>query len=252
MALNISDTLFSESQKAILGTARSALHATFPDEFEFYSVALELVDSEDSTIQLLVFPILPEDLNETYPSPNNVKKTSAGVVSITNPTFIPKQIKMSGNFGRRFKFLVGSTNLLASGFGFGSFSGEEANSNEFSSSIKTGYGVTKVLDKMVRDFYHLDKFNQPKMMYFYNLAFNTQWVVEPENFSFSQNLQRTSMWNYNANFKVLAPLRELSKKNKFTSLVSIATSKVMTDGATELFNKTKSLTLRRADNVLNR
>jgi hypothetical protein len=47
---------------------RAAIHSQFPDDFEYYLCALELVRTDDSTTEeFLVFPVMPSMISVTEP-----------------------------------------------------------------------------------------------------------------------------------------------------------------------------------------
>src|SRR4051812_44167158 len=82
---------------------KTALNIRYPKEFELYLCALELVDQYDNTLRYFVFPVMPSTMQETIPQLTSIKKTMAGVTVLSNPTFVPTDINISGNFGRKFR-----------------------------------------------------------------------------------------------------------------------------------------------------
>src|SRR5665213_360627 len=142
-------------------TGRAALNASFPDDIEYYSLTLELVDSKGITAQLLIFPVMPSNISETFVSITNVKKTSAGVSVLTNDTFVPFDINLVGDFGTKFRFMLGQDAIFGSGISINS-NGQFYNNTVasiFSSQVKSGYGVYKLLEKMCLTSQRLDKYN---------------------------------------------------------------------------------------------
>src|SRR6478735_5107708 len=89
-----SDLLFTVGKQVI--------NSLFPNDFEYYLIAFELVDSKLRTVDYLTFPILPDSITESKLELTNIKKSAGGITSITTPTFVPRDISIRGNFGRNF------------------------------------------------------------------------------------------------------------------------------------------------------
>ena len=140
-----------------------ALASLYPNDFEWYMVALELADSDDNTIDYLTFPIMPDSISKTEPTRTNIKKSMAGVTVLSTPSYSPQEINIKGSFGRQFKILInpkpdvsinsssksvsaGKYHLFDITKKSGSISGL-AFSN-FNLNVKTGYGVMKILQAM--------------------------------------------------------------------------------------------------------
>lgn len=199
---------------------KRTLHALFPNDFEFYMVSFELVDSKGNTVDFFIFPIMPSQLREDEVTLTNIKKTFGGIVSLDTNTFIPRKVSLSGNFGRKFKFLLGEEVINFAGVRFTSFEegltsiGATIGKSIFSSKIKTGYGCTKVLESILKKSKMLDEEGKPFRLYFYNSAFGTNYLVKTNNFSFSQNENSSNMiWEYNINMTAVAPLELLEEYN---------------------------------------
>lgn len=198
---------------------RALLHSNFPDEFEYYSVGFELIDHNGKTIDLLILPILPSSL-AIQNTPNvNIKKSGSGVAVLFNSSFQPYQISLSGNFGRRFRFIVNGANIVGAAFRF-NFKGQE-----FDTQIKTGYGVTKALENMLASCQMTDDNQRPFKLIFHNMAFNKSNVVEVVSYSFSQNDSSSNMiWNYSVNLKAITPSSLITTDNKssLTNLLALS------------------------------
>jgi hypothetical protein len=213
-----------EFLKLAVDVGREAIHALYPNEFEFYSCAFELTDSVGKTLDMLIFPVMPNAITESSTAISNIKKTAAGVVVLTNPTFIPVDIDINGTFGRMFRFMLGRSGenadftalLLRNGL----------SQSEFSRQIKTGYGVCKVLEKIIADSYTLDNYNATKRLYFYNLALNHNYLVEVQNLVFSQNKESNMMWQYSVKMKGIAPINQIiGTKNEKSKIRFIMTQR---------------------------
>lgn len=212
---------------------KATLSALFPNDFEYYMVALELVDSRGETMEYFVFPVMPNNISQSEPQITNIKKTAGGVVSLSTNTFIPRSITLQGTFGRKFRILLGRQ-----GFNFtalrGIFGRQEMgevqlsptvdiNSDKYDSrlkrgftqikklnfdiAIKTGYGATKILQKLADVSTGLDQFNRPYRLYFYNRTLGESWLVKVMNLDLSQTYPDSNLlWKYNLRLQAIAPL----------------------------------------------
>jgi hypothetical protein len=184
------------------------LNSLFPNEFEYYLISLELVDSDDKSVLLFIFPITPADLQESYSPITNIKKTLGGVTILKNHTFIPREISIRGSFGRELKLLIGDVSFSANAFVFQN-SINEVDINKFSARVKTGYGCIKILEKIIYQSQQMDSKGNPYKLYFYNPIFGNSYIVEVVSFSqqqSSQNQQMNMIPNYNLNLKGIMPL----------------------------------------------
>lgn len=214
----------SKATQLLADAGRAALHANYPDDFEYYSIAFELIDHEDKTIDLLVFPVLPSNLTINEQPNTNIKRTGGGVAVLFNTSFQPFSISMSGNFGRKFRFLVGQNEVLGVSFRFNFRS-----QGEFDSQIKTGYGTTKVLDRILKSSLRTDDNQRPFKLLFHNMAFNQSHVVEVLNSSFSQNDSQNNMiWQYSISLRAIAPSVFIrGEEQSKTSLKTLLKSSVL-------------------------
>lgn len=185
---------------ALADVGRAALHANYPDDIEYYSMAFELIDHNDTTVDILVLPILPSSINMSEQPNLNIKRTGGGTAVLFNSAFQPFNISLAGNFGRRFRFLVGRSEIAGVGFRL-NFRG-----NDFDSQIKTGYGTTKVLEQILKNSTRTDDQQRPFKLIFHNMAFNQSHVVEAISWNFTQNDSNSNMiWNYNISLRAIAP-----------------------------------------------
>lgn len=215
-----------------------ALASLYPNDFEWYMVALELADSNDNTIDYLTFPIMPDSITKTESTRTNIKKSMAGVTVLSTPSYSPQEINIKGSFGRQFKILINpkpSVSIDASSKSVnagkyhlfditkesGSISGL-AFSN-FNTNVKTGYGVMKILQAMISKSVGLDESGKPLRLYFYNMALGESYLVSipPSGVQFSQDLSKNMVWNYNMTMIALAPLEAVSNKNDKSLLPSM-------------------------------
>lgn len=192
------------------------INSQFPNDFEYYMCCFELVDSDFNVVDFLIFPIMPNAIEEDENNILSIKKTFGGVVTLGTTTFLPRTINLSGNFGRRFKILIGRAGIDAAAVQFTGI-------KSFSSQVKTGYGVTKVLENILTQSNKLDKKGNPYKLFFYNLAFGTSYLVKINNKKFRQNFPDSNMiWNYNINMTAVSPLSGLrSAKDQKRALAKL-------------------------------
>ncbi len=208
---------------------RDNLHALFPNDFEFYAMSLELVDGQGNIKDSLFFPVLPESLSEGTQTIVSVTKSSSAVVSLFNPTFVPFNITMNGTFGRKFRILFGNTEVIASAINLRENvkrQGLQA-ANIFNTKIKTGYGVTKVLQRMLEGAFDVDDQGRSNKLFLYNLAFNSNYLVEVVSYSFTQSDKSNNQyWDYSIQFKAIAPALAVRGQKASSIIALMAFSKI--------------------------
>jgi hypothetical protein len=175
------------NQAIQLGNAvgRATLHQMYPNDFEYYMIALELVDGAGNSIDYLAFPVLPTAIVKSENKRINIKKGFKSTLVLTSSAFTPQDITIRGNFGRGFKILLGSRELL-NGLAFinsiknGIFGltsqGLSLPVPQFSQFVKTGYGVTKLLQSIIQKSDGSDH-NGPYRLYLYNFALGESYLV---------------------------------------------------------------------------
>lgn len=231
---------------------RAGVHALFPNDFEYYAMALEVVDSADNSVDLLVFPILPSQMSISKVNLVNVKKSLAGVVSIFNSTFTPFNIKISGNFGRNFKVLLQNESLIS----FSSIAGQQFISNNnispsFDFSVKTGYGTLKVLERIFDTSSSLDSFGKPYKVYFYNLALNSNFLVELNTLQIDENDRDSNMLpNYSLTMTTLAPTNAVRPGKLKTALITILGIDILQSSLSTLFDDYRQIFRNRANRFI--
>lgn len=202
----------AQEQLNLLSTlGKSGLNLLHPNEFELYLCALELTDQNGNTLKYFVFPVMPSGIDENLPQLTNIKKTMAGVTVLSSPTFNPTDISLAGNFGRKFKVLLGTdaTELISS---FTTADGSLTKqsvlggaANFFDNRIKTGYGCIKILQDIIEQSQQVDSKGIRRLI-FYNLALGNSYLVKAINLRFSQSQESNMIWNYNLQLKSIAPL----------------------------------------------
>jgi hypothetical protein len=166
---------------------------------------------------------MPNSMSENRNSITNIKKTMGGVVVTSNSTFIPFDISLSGNFGRKFRKIshvdndqvshskIADKPINNSDGDVGIYDGGELSGIRvkpiFSTDYKTGYGCTKILEKIFLRAQSTDLNRKPLRLFFYNLSLNSNYLVEPINLSITQSKDQNMIWNYSLQLKAIAPAK---------------------------------------------
>jgi hypothetical protein len=237
--------------KELLATiGRAGLNSVFPNEFEFYAIALEIVNSQGKSMAYLMFPINPDSLSISINNPISVSSTSAGVESLINPNFVPFDVTASGSFGRALRVVVQGDNILTGG-AFGVRLSNEIFSSKikavkdiigggeatFSELAKTGYGVCKILEAIWALGCSVDENNVPYTMIMYNLSFNHNYIAEPMSISFPQDIgANNGFWRYNFSLKCVAPMYALQTKDEYKKISAnkVLKNKIVSSGVKAL------------------
>ena len=203
---------------------RSALHALFPKDIEAYLLAVELINSKGITVDYFAWPILPDEIRETDNTITNVRKTMSAVNVQKNPTFNPRQISIRGDFGRKFKLLLGGNQITFAGFGFsiqnGKFNVSVPNLlqnpiTQFSTIAKTGYGCVKLLEAIKEKSKGLDEDGKPYSLFLYNPILGNNYQVEFVSFGQAQDKSHYNMFpSYNIQLIAIAPLDSVLSRLK--------------------------------------
>ena len=179
---------------AIVTVGKSAVHTIIPDEYEYYLCSLELYDSMRTKVGYISFVVMPDQISENHSPIQNIIKTQGGIVTVINPTFAPIDISIAGTFGRKWRLVSNYKDPTKNKSGFMSLNfGKMLN---MSLEVKSGYGLTKVLEKILNESIGLDSLGKPYTLVFNNYAFNTSYVVNVINFNFSQSIEQNMMWTY--------------------------------------------------------
>lgn len=203
---------------------KTGLNIKYPNEFELYVVALELVDEDFNTLKYFLFPVMPKSLEEDSQQLASIKKTIGGVHVLTTTHFIPTDISLSGTFGRRLRVLLNGTytefltSFKTSTDDLTWKSLSKGAVEFFDENIKTGYGCTKILESLINDTNTISPNGGSRNLLFHNLALGNSYVVRPIGLKLSQNQESNMIWNYSLTLRSLAPLSafynssELQKK----------------------------------------
>lgn len=189
----------------VLKTAQTVLNSKYPNEFELYMCALELVSAKTGkTLSYFVFPIMPNSIDFTSHFPTNILQTFGGVSILSTTNFAPFDINLSGTFGRGYRLQIGNSFFDISSLA-SSLKSLSDLKNVFDAKLKSGYSYCKILETLINESQAIDTDGQ-RVLYFYNLAFNQKYVVEPGSISFKQDMNSNMIWNYNLTLKAVAPL----------------------------------------------
>lgn len=218
--MSIESAVLRRSQ--LLGTlGKVGLNLTYPKEFELYMCAFEVTDDNFNTLQYFIFPVMPSSMDESHAFGTAVRKTLGGVTALSTPSFIPRDITLTGTFGRRFRTLIGTQDLeIISSFKIegdsASLQGEEGEERQmFDTRIKTGYGCLKVLEEIVNSCNTIDPQNKNmKRILFHNLALGNSYLVKPMMMKLSTSQETNMLWSYALQLKGIAPLESVMESKR--------------------------------------
>lgn len=236
--------------------ARAALNLAFPNDHEYYMMAFELVSHDGHTIDYFVCPVNPKSYTQNEPTATTVQKTMGGVSVTGNSSFVPIDIMISGDFGRKFKIMVSKTldvgDLAVAQYsttlgifnrgGFAPSLRGKFFKTIMNSRVKTGYGALKVLQGIM-DKSQGEIDGKPNQLYMYNPAFNSNFLVKVMNFKITQAQGSSNMiWGYELNLKAIAPLEMvLSDAALKKSLKGALTRAVVQNSANKVLTVAKTL-----------
>lgn len=212
---------------------KSVLNALYPNDFEYYLTAFELVNSKDETIEYFVFPVNPSSMRDLQNFNTSVNVTAGGVVTHSRKGFNPTDVNLIGTFGRKFKFLVGDTFITFTGQ---NFKIGELKLKDFSPNIKTGYGCIKVMERIVKQAQELDDYGNPHSLFLYNLGSGTNYLVKCMSFEKSMDLNDNMLWKYNLGIKTLAIAETLQRRNKQSLVPALRFTSRVQKGVGSLVN----------------
>lgn len=200
-------------KQTIIESGRAALHATKPDEFEYYACTFELMDSHLDTEEVFHFPIMPTAMSINSQFPVNIKKSGRGYLVQTSDTFVGKSISLNGSFGRKFQTLfhtsTNSSGILSKNL-----------------KLRTGYGATKLMESMIDKIRVPDPYGNPRLFVVHNFAFGLSVVAEVLSASVSQSMENNMMWNYSIEMKAVADYDKLRPKQSKRDLANLLKANV--------------------------
>jgi hypothetical protein len=232
--------MFTENLDPIAGekeaSGREYMFTKYPNDFEYYAIAFELINSLNRVADFFSFPVMPENMRISSHPMNTVRKTMSGTVVSNNPTFISSDIKLQGNFGRKFKRLKVDSIITGDA---GPTVGEAGKAiteetvtvgQEFDREWKTGYGCTKILEALLKKVSQLDPNGGAYRLFFYNLAFNESHLVEVMDFDFNINKDLNRIWSYDISLKTLGPAISFNKNTLNTRKQLLQINKIINNG----------------------
>lgn len=235
----------SATRGALMETGRAALHATAPDDYEYYLCSFELFNSSMEKVGFISFVVMPNQIVENYSPIQVITKTHGSVITIFNSSFNPFDISLSGTFGKKFRIVTGLKDpgeidkKTAGNLALNLLFGKVSNISGTALGAKSGYGLTKVLQHILSASNGVDELGKPYILVFNNYAFNSHYVVNAINFSFQQSYEQNMLWNYNINLKAVGykPIAISSSMSEFLSYVAVNS---ISNGVNNLINKMSS------------
>jgi len=238
-----SERLAQERFNSLKGAiGKQGVNALFPREFEFYLLSIELINSKGFTEDFFTFPVTPNSISQQDIFLTDVQKSASGVVVVKTDTFVPKDISISGNFGRQFKTMINRNLVSFAGILFttveaglketvtnftSNSSNAEIVSAVYSREVKTGFGCLKVLESILRRSQTKDPFGKPYLLALYNPALGNNYLVEPMVFKQNQSQEENAIWNYNLELKAVAPLEQISDLNPLSSIKDLSPDSIL-------------------------
>lgn len=224
----------STALNTVVELGKGALHATAPDNFEYYMCSFELFDSMHKSKGFLIFPVMPNNIMETKTNLKTVTKTVSETITLFNSSFAPRDISIQGTFGRKLRLLLGVQEVSDIGAGAG-FSINIGNT-KITPLIKTGYGVMKVMEDIIDTADTLDASQRAHYLIFHNYALNTHYIVEVLQSSFSQSVENNMLWFYNIEMKAVAPASSLSAGFNVNSFIGGVANQALAGAASKVVN----------------
>lgn len=221
------ESIAAQSDSLTKTIGKKALSALFPNDFELYLIALDLVNSDGDTEGYFLFPVMPFSLTEQNKPIQNIKKTAGGMTVLSTQTFSPTDTILQGNFGRKFKFLLNKEIINFSSFLFQNPFSKPLFAGEFSPNIKTGYGCIKVLESIVKKSSTLDSKGKPYALYFYDLALGNSYLVKVTSLDFYQNQENNMIWHYNMSIKSLIPVEEITNTSQRSLTTILSATQIL-------------------------
>jgi hypothetical protein len=208
------ELVIKKVQDILIEGGRAYLHSLAPDDFEYYACAFQVVDSITDIEYIFNFPVMPNAIQINKKPHVNIKKTMRGYVDTISTSFSGPTINISGTFGRKFRLLIQRDNHANQETKKKSERAEDYKKDTFDLNVKTGYGATKLLEKVLKRSTQLDQYARPYRILFYNFAYNESYHVEVISFSISQSLENNAMWNYSIELKAIGSTDFFQDNNK--------------------------------------
>lgn len=223
---------------ATIDFGKSAVHALMPDDYEYYLCSFELYNSKMDRKGFLSFVVMPDQITESYSPIQSIIKTNSGIVTTINNTFSPVNITISGTFGKKFRLVSNYKDPGSKQFkgGGGKFSLNLNLGSKFSVGVKSGYGLTKILNNILQHANKTDEYGKPYFLIFNNYAFNTSYVINPMNFQFHQGYENNMIWYYSINMTAVG-FKPRKATNHVGRLLGSVPSNSISNGLTDIVSR---------------
>lgn len=202
----------------------AGLHILSPDNYEYYMCSLELLDVYKNREGFLTFPVMPNNISESRTPIQTQTKTKNGIVTIFNDSFAPINISINGTFGRKLRLVSGISEPKGSKWQQ-FLNGTVGNASWLPNGVKTGYGLIKLMEKILDKANETDSNGNPYILVYNNYSFNSSYVVDVVNRNFTQGVENNMVWYYSVQLKAVAPssaIRTTSQSNwKMLSSVAV-------------------------------
>jgi len=228
----ILDDAISIVQKKFLEAGMTTLSQIYPRDFEVYAFAIELVDFNDTLIDYFMFPVMPNSISKSENERTNVVKTLRSITVINSTAFVPKDLSISGTFGKSLKLIKDKavSNVSEYSINSGVYSAEQVEDGTSSpitrinKYIRTGFGLVKDLQSIIDKAKSFDSAGKPFKLHIYNLALGETYLcaLTKNPLTLKQDSSTSNMiWQYTLNLKIIADLNKISYSPKGRRILDI-------------------------------
>ena len=193
----------------------AGLHALCPDNYEYYMCSLELLDVNKNQEGFITFPVMPNSITESRAPIQTQVKTKNGIITTFNDSFAPVNISLQGTFGRKLRICSGITEPNKNGWDK-FLNGTIGRASWLPNGVKTGYGLTKLMEAILDKATETDNNGNPYILLFNNYAFNSAYVVDVVNRGFSQGVENNMIWYYSVQLKAVASASAVKSASQST------------------------------------
>lgn len=231
-------SVIENTLNAAMTVGKAALHAMAPDNYEYYMCSLELIDCSGNQVGFISFVVMPNNITESTTPIQTQTKTKNGMVTLFNNSFAPVNISLQGTFGRKFKIVTDMVDPSEKGKNF--FNSNIGKIAGIGIAVKSGYGLTRVLQYILKKTNELDTQGRPYILLFNNYSFNSSYVVDVMSYSFNQSIENNMLWFYELQLKAIAPGSAVrSSKQNNAQLLKVVASNAIAQGLTNVINDVK-------------
>lgn len=233
----VSTNKFNRLSKSM---SRSMLSVLYPNDFEVYLMALELVDSEGNTVDSISFPVMPSHIQKTEHTRISVKKAANSLVVLSSNSKAPSEIIIRGDFGRGLKLMLHPNRDAVEGY---AFRGLSFQSPEFEVGVKTGYGAFKLMQSIINRCTQLDSKGNPYRLILYNMAIGEIYIVvpTPTGIMLSQTQDRNMIWTYSITFTILGNVYDIGSQKRRDSSSQLMAASIMQNAVNIVGSEIRSI-----------